>query len=121
MANYVVVTPFGYVNSDGEAVHVSRIGAVVDLEARTAKPLLKSGVIADDRDGKIQAKAAAEQAKANAEADKAVEIFWPDITDPKEDWVAIAVRLGVARSTAKSMSKADLIESLNRLDNTSSE
>lgn len=121
MANYVVLAPFGYVNSDGEAVHVSRVGAVVDLDARTAKPLLKSGVLANDPDGRVQAKVAAEQSKVETEDDEAVEIFWPDITDPKDDWVAIAVRLGVSRSAAKSMSKAELIESLNRLDNTSSE
>lgn len=119
---YVVLAPFGYVNAAGEAVHVSRIGATVDLDARTAKPLLKSGVISQDADAQDRAKAAAEKQQQQAEIDdEVVEIFWPDITDSKEDWLDFAVRLGVSRTKAKPMTKAELMEYLNRLDNTSSE
>lgn len=43
---------------------------------------------------------------------------WPSAHDDRDTWIRFAVHLGVARRAAESMSKTDLIKSLNRLDTT---
>lgn len=47
--------------------------------------------------------------------------MWPDLSDPADMWVEFAVKRGVARHAANSMSKSDLVKALMRLDSTLSE
>lgn len=122
--SYVALAPFGYVNAEGQAIHIARIGVVVELDNRTAKPLLKSGVIVHESDAKavpVQQGPPTQESPDDdgVDFDEVVEVFWPDASDSKDDWVDMAVRLGVSRSAARAMSKSELIESLSRLDNSS--
>ena len=104
---YRVVAPFAYVH-DGCAVHVSKVGASVEVPAGLVRQLLKSGVIAKD--------VLPEPERYEIiDVDELVE-GWPDLSDPKQVWVDFAVSRGVKRSTAQAMSKTNLVKTLDRME-----
>lgn len=98
--------PFAYSTPDG-VVHVSRVGAVVDVPdevaARLRSKLEPAEALPDDSDEEL----AAEQFD---------DVEWPSPDDPKAVWVEFATLKGVKRSTAQGMSKTNLVKTLDRME-----
>lgn len=98
--------PFAYATPEG-VVHVSRVGAVVEVPdevaARLRSKLEPAQALPDDSDEEL----AAEQFD---------DVEWPSMDDPKSVWVEFATLKGVKKSTAASMSKTNLMKTLDRME-----